>query len=256
MTRGAAVHVAAAPQTPTMSRISPTTDPYTELAELAGRLIHEIKNHLGALSLNLQLLEEDLENAETQRERRAHQRVAKLQRECQRLADLSNDFLRFATVRELQLVPTALKDVVDEIVDFYGPSAREAHVEVQVFFPADLPLVLLDRDSFKQALLNLLLNAQQAMPQGGSLTIQAEARDGHVRLNLIDTGVGMTPDVAANVFRPFFTTRPGGSGLGLPTTRKIVEAHGGTIDVESAPDHGTKFTITLPIAPSATSDVG
>jgi signal transduction histidine kinase len=224
----------------------PAADSYAELAELAGRLIHEIKNHLGTLSLNLQLLGEDFQDPQNQKERRAAQRVQKLQRECQRLSDLSNDFLCFARVGSLNLTPTSLKDVVDEIVDFCGPSAAKAGIAVKTFLPADLPAVRLDRDLFKQALLNLILNAEQAMPKGGELTIQAEPRDGEVWLSFIDTGIGMTPDVQAQIFKPFFSTRAAGSGLGLPTTRKIVEAHLGRIDVESEPGRGTKFTIRLP----------
>jgi signal transduction histidine kinase len=106
---------------------------------------------------------------------------------------------------------------------------------------------------FKQGLLNLLLNAEQAMPAGGDLTLQAfvepAAKNGasHVCLALIDTGKGMKPEVLRQVFRPFFSTRQGGTGLGLPYTRKIIEAHGGTIDVESEVDKGTKFTLRLPV---------
>jgi signal transduction histidine kinase len=221
---------------------------YQELAELAGNLIHEVKNHLGTLGLNLQLLGEELENPETPRERRALQRVQKLRHECQRLADLSNDFLRFARLGEVRLTPTDLKDVVNDMAAFYGPSAQRANIEVKTFLPADLPLVPLDRDLFQQAILNLILNAGQAMPQGGELTIQAEARDGQVLLSFIDTGVGMTPEVLSKIFRPFYTTRPGGNGLGLATARRIVQAHGGRIDVQSEPGHGTKFTISLPVS--------
>jgi signal transduction histidine kinase len=228
------------------------TEQYHELAELAGNLTHEIKNHLGTLGLNLQLLGEELENPETPRERRALQRVVKLQRECQRLTDLSNDFLRFARLRELTLAPTDLKDVVDDMILFAGPSARRAQVEIKSFFPSDLPLVFLDRDLFQQAILNLILNAEQAMPHGGELTIQAERQDGEVLLHFIDTGVGMTPEVLSRIFRPFYTTRPGGSGLGLATTRKIVQAHRGRIEVQSEPGHGTKFTIALPSQPAPT----
>ena len=224
-----------------------SSQPYAELAELAGRLTHEIKNHLSTLSLNLQLLTEELRPGESPRERRALQRAQKLQRECKRLVDLSNDFLRYAQVRDLRLEPTDIKDVIEELLDFYGPSAAHARIDIDTFVPSDLPLVNLDRELFKRALLNLILNAQHAMPDGGQLTIQAEKADG-VILSLIDTGVGMPPEIQAKIFRPFFTTRSEGSGLGLPTARRIIEAHGGRIEVESEPGRGTKFTIYLPAA--------
>ena len=220
---------------------------YFELAELAGSFIHEIKNHLSTLGLNLQLLAEDFQEPQSQRERRALERVKRLQDECQRLVDVSNDFLRFARVKDLQLAPANLAPIVEEMVDFFEPTARLAQIEIKCYLPSDLPPINLDRDLFKQALLNLMLNAEQAMPGGGMLTIQATREPTHVALSLIDTGKGMSPEVLERVFRPFFSTKPGGTGLGLPTTRKIVEAHGGAIEVQSEPDRGTKFTIRLPI---------
>jgi two-component system, NtrC family, sensor histidine kinase HydH len=226
---------------------------YAELAELAGGFIHEIKNHLSTLGLNLQLLAEDFREPETQRERRALERVQRLQGECEHLVDLANDFLRFARLEELELTPTRLDGVVEEIVDFFTPSARAANVEVKSYVPADLPPVALHRDTFKQALLNLLLNAQQAMPNGGTITLQGSADPAGVYLSLIDTGKGMPPEVVAKAFRPFFSTRAGGTGLGLATTRKIVEAHGGTIEVQSEVGRGTKFTIRLPAAQAPVS---
>jgi two-component system sensor histidine kinase HydH len=226
---------------------------YAELAELAGGFIHEIKNHISTLGLNLQLLAEDFADPQTQRERRALDRVKRLQSECQRLVDVSNDFLRFARVKDVETRPADLAEVVEEVVDFFNPTARAANIEIKSYLPADLPPAPLDADLFKQALLNLLLNAQQAMPDGGEITLQA-ARDGEgVSLSVIDTGKGMTPEVAAKVFRPFFSTRPGGTGLGLATTRKIIEAHGGMIDVQSEVGRGSKFTIRLPAAVTPTS---
>jgi two-component system, NtrC family, sensor histidine kinase HydH len=222
-------------------------DDYAALAELAGGFIHEIRNHLGTLGLSLQLLVEDFQEPETQRERRALARVQKLQAECQRLADLSNDFLRFARMRDLPLEPCDLGKVVEEMVDFFEPTARAAGIDIKTFVPADLPLVRLDRDMFKQAILNLMLNAEQALPGGGAITVQASALPDQVCLSLIDTGPGMAPDVLAKVFEPFFSTKSAGSGLGLPTTRKIVEAHRGSIDVQSEVGKGTKFTIRLPV---------
>lgn len=219
---------------------------YAELAELAGGFVHDLKNHLSTLRLNLQLLAEDFADPQTQRERRALDRVLRLQNECQRLVDISNDFLRFARVKDLERVPTTITGVVEELTDFFGPMARAANIEIKSYIPADLPALALDRDMFKQALLNLLLNAQQAMPTGGEITLLARADADSVVFEVIDAGRGMAPEVLAKAFRPFYSTRSGGSGLGLPTTRKIIEAHGGTIDVQSEPGHGTKFTIRLP----------
>ncbi|MGF1582281.1 MAG: nitrogen regulation protein NR(II) [Gemmataceae bacterium] len=236
-----------------------------ELAEMAGGFIHEIKNHLGTLGLNLQLLAEDFAEPENQRERRALTRVLKLQSQCQHLVDVSNDFLRFARIKDLNLVSTDLNKIVEDMIDFYGPTAQASSIQITSFLPADLPHVWLDEDLFRQALLNLMLNASQAMPDGGKLTIQAavepnstttqlDADDSTTRssgpmlaLHLIDTGKGMELEVLSKIFEPFYSTKKTGSGLGLPTTKRIIEAHRGTIFVESEAGRGTKFTIHLPI---------
>ena len=228
------------------TRLAQEPDGYAELAELAGGFIHEIKNHLSTLGLNLQLLAEDFQDPQSLRERRALERTQRLQGECQRLVDLSNDFLRFARVKDLELASCDLAPVVEEMVDFFGPTARQANIDIKCYLPADLPGVRLNQDLFKQALLNLMLNAVQAMPTGGELTIQATHEPGEVCLSLIDTGNGMTPEVLSRLFRPFFSTKPGGTGLGLATTRRIVRAHGGRLTVESELGRGTKFTIRLP----------
>jgi two-component system, NtrC family, sensor histidine kinase HydH len=222
------------------------TEAYAELAELAGGFIHEIKNHLSTLGLNIQLLAEDFQQPQNQRERRALERISRLQSECQRLVDVSNDFLRFARVKDLELAPGNLVGVVAELVDFFMPMARQSGIDIKSYLPGDLPPVQLNNDLFRQALLNLMLNAQQAMPEGGELTIQAAHEPEGICLSLIDTGKGMTADAAARAFRPFFSTKPGGTGLGLATTRKIVEAHGGTIALQSEVGRGTKISITLP----------
>jgi two-component system, NtrC family, sensor histidine kinase HydH len=254
---------------------SAQTQEYADLAELAGGFIHEIKNRVGTLSLNLQLLAEDFENPESPRERRALDRVTRLSGECQKLVDLASDFLRFARVQELAATPTALDGVIARLLDFLAPTARQKNVEIKWFPAPDLPPVNLDRDLFEQCLLNLMLNAEQAMPDGGTLTligrvdrVSASAREiqeaemptsgdcshTHTRtthwvcLDVIDTGCGIPADQLTKLFRPFHTTKTNGHGLGLATTRKIIAAHGGTIDVQSEPGRGTKFTIRLPFA--------
>src|SRR5262249_18399864 len=100
------------------------TEQYAELAELAGGFIHEIKNHVSTLGLNLQLLAEDFQDPQSQRERRALERISRLQNECQRLVDVSNDFLRFAHIKDLDFKPTSVRDVIEELVDFFMPTAR------------------------------------------------------------------------------------------------------------------------------------
>ncbi|OWK44428.1 two-component system sensor histidine kinase NtrB [Fimbriiglobus ruber] len=228
-----------------MTPRDPATQQYLELAELAGGFIHEIKNHINTLSLNLQLLAEDFENPQTPRERKALDRVTKLSGECRRLVELSNDFLRFARVADLQRTPTVLADVVTRMVDFLAPTARIQGVEIDWYPTADLPLVSLDAEMFEKVLLNLMLNAEDAMPDGGTLTLQQRAEGSQVVLDVIDTGAGMDAALADRIFQPFVTTKPGGTGLGLATAQKIVLAHGGTIEVQSEPGRGTKFTIRL-----------
>jgi len=225
------------------------TNHYTELAETAGVFMHEIKNHLSTLGLNLQLLAEDFESPQSPRERRALERVTRLQNECSRLVEVSNDFLRFTRVKDLALRPYDLRKVLEELVDFFEPMARSSNVRVNVFLPADMPPVHLDPDLMKQALLNLMLNAQQAMPGGGELTLLAAAEGPWLVLHVIDTGAGIPPEAMENLFKPFFSTKPGGSGLGLPTARKVLEAHGGSLSAQSQPGRGTCFTMRLPIRP-------
>jgi signal transduction histidine kinase len=220
---------------------------YTEIARLAGALAHEIKNPLSTIRLNMELLAEDLEEAQTPTQRRAVKRVAVMQRECQRLQDLLDSFLNFAKVRSLTKQPTNLNVEIADALDFFTPEASEAGVELVRYLDPDLPRVLLDSESFRGALFNLLLNAKQAMPDGGQIVVRTSERGGKVVLDVIDTGIGIDDHTAAHMFEAFFSTKAGGSGLGLPTTAKIIEAHGGHIHVQSEVGRGTKFTIEFPV---------
>ncbi|MBL8851563.1 MAG: two-component sensor histidine kinase [Planctomycetaceae bacterium] len=218
----------------------------TELATLAGGLAHEIRNPLSTIRMNVELLHEDLQELDDPRVGRMLKRVERIQRECLQLDDILGAFLQFARVGELELVEEDLGRVVSDFIRFYEPEAKRCGIELRPRIAADLPRVRIDVRLFKQVLMNLALNAQQAMPQGGLLELLAYDRDGRVCLDVIDTGCGMEAPQQRRIFDAFFSTKPNGSGLGLPTVRRIVEAHGGTIACQSEKGRGSRFTICLP----------
>jgi signal transduction histidine kinase len=223
-------------------------DQYTEIARLAGGLAHEIKNPLSTIRLNMELLAEDFsQDPDNPLHRRVLNKVKIVQRECQRLQELLDGFLDFAKVRRLRIEPTNLNHQVRQVLAFFQAKARASNIEVIDYLASDLPTVLLDRESFDGALLNLLINAQQAMPQGGQLVVRTSAAPDGVALDLIDTGCGMDAQALSHIFDAFYSTKRGGTGLGLPIARKIIEAHGGQILVQSEPGRGTQFTIKLPV---------
>lgn len=227
-----------------------------ELGTLTGGLAHELKNPLSTIKVNLQLLMEDL-SAPGANEQHARwlRRLQSVAGEVTRLQDVLDDFLRFAGKHELQWTSADLRGIVSDLSDFFTPQAEAAHVRVRVFMPEEPIMAQVDVDLFKQALLNLMLNAQQAMPAGGELIIKVTRSSRNASIEVIDTGTGMPQDVAENIFHAYYTTKRGGTGLGLPTALRIVREHGGQITVDTAPDKGTRFLITLPLdagkAPSA-----
>lgn len=224
-------------------------DQYTEIARLAGGLAHEIKNPLSTIRLNLELLAEDFANSDSPRDKRALHKVRVVEQESLRLQGILDDFLNFAKVRNLNLEPSDLNEQVRRVLDFVRPKAKEDGIEIVEYYTPDLPMVLLDRKAFYGAVLNLALNAQQAMPEGGQLVVRSYLAGDGVAFDLIDTGHGMDEPTRSRIFEAFFTTRRGGSGLGLPTARKIIEAHGGQITCQSEVGRGTQFTIRLPVPP-------
>lgn len=225
-------------------------DQYSEIAALAGGLAHEIRNPLSTISMQLDLMAEDVTelSQDAPQARRLLTKLSSVQRECGRLEGILNDFLQFARAGELSLSPVNLNEAVEEFTDFFQAEAKEANVEISWHPSADLPNVDLDLKLFRQVLQNLAQNAVQAMPTGGVLEMLTAHRGDMVVLELIDNGKGMDGRTLKHMFDAFYSTRSGGSGLGLPTVRKIVATHRGTIECESEPGRGTRFSISLPVA--------
>jgi signal transduction histidine kinase len=224
-----------------------------EMGKLAAGLAHELKNPLSTLKLNLQLLEEDL--ATLPGAQRSLNRLGTLKKEADRLRQTLDDFLRYAGRIELRLETVPLNTIVEELIDFILPQAQAARVRVLTSLTPDDPKCRLDVNLFKQALLNLLLNAIQAMPstptrQGGELFVRTLMAKDCAILYVSDTGVGITHENLPHIFDAYFTTKKGGTGLGLPTTRRIIEEHNGHIAVTSEIGRGTSFRVDLPLAQS------
>jgi len=232
--------------------------PLAFLHRLADGLAHEIKNPLSTMSINLTLLQEDWERAaaarnpgspeRTPREERSLKRIRTLQSEVNRLDHILEDFLHYARGGEVNRRPEDVPRIVRELLEFVEPEDERAGIRHHVLLPVGLPLVLADEGQMKQAVLNLLVNARQAMPDGGELLVRVERVGNDVAIIITDTGIGMSEEKLEHCFDEYWSDKKGGTGLGLSTARRIVEEHGGRISAISEVGRGTSFTITLPLA--------
>jgi signal transduction histidine kinase len=220
------------------------------LTRLARGLAHEIKNPLSTMAMNLALLEEEWTRGggePSPTERRSLKRVRTLQREVSRLEGILEDFLRFARGGQVNRSPGDLVALVREVLEFMEPELATHEIALHAELPASLPMVVLDPGAFRQALINLLVNARQAMPGGGELIVQVRRHGPSVEVSITDTGVGMDPETLEHCFDLYWSTKKGGTGLGLSTVSRIVAEHEGTISVVSEEGRGTSITIRLPL---------
>ncbi|MEM9645158.1 MAG: ATP-binding protein [Planctomycetota bacterium] len=222
---------------------------YEELAELAGSLAHEIKNPLSIIHMNIDLLSEDLAEIDSRESRRCQERIDMVRDQCERMEALLRDFLRYARLRDIDLVPGSLNDQISRALNAFQAQADADEIDIERYLDPDLPAILLHSDSLQSALINLVKNALEAMQPGGELWARTYTTRGGVALDLIDNGSGVDDNTVLHMFEPFYSTKDGGSGLGLPTARKIIEAHGGRISVQSELTRGTKFTLEFPVPP-------
>lgn len=212
-----------------------------------GALAHEIKNPLNTMKLNLQLLQEDWNQPDESNRAKVSKRLQTLGKEVDRLEEILNDFLRLARLPQPDLQPSNISSLLDEFLDFIEPETQQLHIKVVRDFHENLPQVDLDSSQIKQALLNIILNANQSMSAGGQLTVKAYRTDDHIFIDIIDTGEGMPPDRIGKLFDLFYSTKKEGTGLGLPIAGRIVNMHGGEIRVKSQEGKGTTFSILLPL---------
>lgn len=246
-----------------------------EIGAMTGGLAHEIKNPLSTIGLNAQLLQESIQDLDLHEDDRSRllSRTKSLRRETERLGGILTDFLEYAGAIHLDRRPVDLNAAVSELADFFLPEAERHGVRLHLQLNPSPLVADVDAKHIKQALLNLMLNATQAMhaakggggvgvgggdrqtlPPGaaGELILRTEAgedadRRPIARLHVVDSGPGISEEAKAKIFSPYFTTRTGGSGLGLPTSRRLVEEHGGRIELHTGPGRGADFVVVLPL---------
>jgi two-component system, NtrC family, sensor kinase len=223
------------------------------IGKMAAHVTHEIRNPLSAMGLNVELLIEEIASiAEYDGERRVEVQslLAAIQREVQRLEHLSDEYLRVARLPQPRMEAEDVAAAVREIVAFARPEMEREGCTVDLHIASALPAALFDEAQLRQALLNLLRNAHEAMPGGGPVDVRVTAEGMGVVVDVEDRGGGIPEEIRARVFDPFFSTKGEGTGLGLAITRHIVRAHGGSVTCESREGGGTRFRIALPIAPA------
>ena len=217
------------------------------IGRMSAEMAHQIRNPLSSISLNLELLEDEIAQLPHYSNKEGRKLITAIQKEIDNLADVTESYLRFAKLPPFRWETTDLNEVVRGIVVFAGPQMRQRAVTVSQRLEERLPPVYIDRRQFKFAVMNVLTNALDAMSDGGRLRIRTEANNGTVDLMISDTGVGIPPADMRKIFEPFFTSKQAGTGLGLSLTRRIVESHGGRIVCRSIRQVGTTFTVSLPV---------
>lgn len=225
-----------------------------ELSRLTGGLAHEIKNPLSTIKVNLKLIGEELDrsaraaaNGPDPGPARAIRKINVVRKETDRLEQILEGFLRYIGRTELRPAPTDINDLVGDMIDFFSPQAHTSSITVRQAFHGEPLICRIDADMLKQAILNLFINARQAMENGGELMIRTERQKGDAIIRISDTGSGIAPEKLPHIFDAYYSSRPRGSGLGLPTAKKIITAHNGTITADTELGKGTSFTIALPL---------
>lgn len=221
------------------------------IGRLAAQITHEIRNPLSSIGLNIELLEDDVPHLPDERQGEARAILGAVAREVDRLAQITEGYLRYARLPAPKRVEGDVGDLLADLCAFSQEEAARAGVMLELQVEDTLPGVPHDPPRLRQALLNLLRNAEEAAGRGGTVRLKAERLpDGGVRVSIEDSGPGVPGDVKERLFEPFFTTKPQGTGLGLTLTREIVTEHGGTLGLDDSPLGGAAFRIDLPSAPA------
>ena len=225
------------------------TERLAAIGRMAAHVTHEVRNPLSSIGLNVDMLGDEVQGAGPESERL----LESIHQELERLESITEEYLRLARLPEPSLTPEDPTHLIHDLAEFVRREMDASGVELRLDIAAHLPDVAMDEPQLRQALLNLLRNAREAMPSGGVAKLEATRYDDGVRIQVHDEGAGIGEEEREHVFDLFYTTKERGTGLGLPLTQQIVVAHGGRIACKPRLPEGTTFEIWLPAAARATS---
>ena len=217
------------------------------IGEMSAKVAHEIRNPLSSISLNTELLYDEISNDNGERKSDAENLIQSILNEVDTLTAISDEYLQFARFPKLETRPASINEVLIVLTKFFNKEIVQRCISLKENYASDLPQILLDTKQIKQAFLNILKNSFESMPEGGELSITTRLKDENVEVKITDTGSGINRSDIRRVFDPFYSTKVKGTGLGLALTMKTVEGHGGDINCESTIAKGTTMTISFPV---------
>ena len=217
------------------------------IGEMSAKVAHEIRNPLSSISLNTELLYDEISNDNGERKSDAENLIQSILNEVDTLTAISDEYLQFARFPKLETRLASINEVLIELTKFFNKEIVQRCISLKENYASDLPQILLDTKQIKQAFLNILKNSFESMPEGGELSITTRLKDENVEVIINDTGSGINRSDIRRVFDPFYSTKVKGTGLGLALTMKTVEGHGGDINCESTIAKGTTMIISFPV---------
>ncbi|MGH7450569.1 MAG: two-component system sensor histidine kinase NtrB [bacterium] len=222
-------------------------DRWATIGKMAAKVAHEIRNPLSSISLNAELLGDEIADYQTANTDEASALLKSIISEVDRVTALTEEYLQFSRLPQVNPTKGSLDQTLHDVLELLRHDLRQKKIEVQFQGERKIPETLFDRAQIRRVFLNIIRNAMEAMPKGGLLTIQTEEKDHRAVVHIADTGMGIPEEALAKIFDPFFTTKDFGTGLGLAIVQQIIDEHNGQISCQSRVGEGTTFSIALPL---------